>query len=228
MNGNDELSELKIIDGLSELKEYIEEVGVVDSVIYSDVHKDSNKIEEILHERGFNFIRSNHLRKLPFKLNYHTPQTLGDDRIAAVAAAFKLYPNKNVLIIDSGTCITYDLIDDKAVYNGGAISPGIKMRFKALHEMTGGLPYIEFEDQIIEFPGKSTEDSIKNGVLNGMIHEAQSFIDDLSNKYEELIVLIGGGDRKYFETNLKGNIFARENLILEGLNSILLFNDSHK
>ncbi|QNL21462.1 type III pantothenate kinase [Hyphobacterium sp. CCMP332] len=226
-NGSKDVSDARIFSNFKELKDFIQQAGPIDQSIYSDVQKNSKELEEVLYEKGLNFIRCNYLLKLPFKLDYHTPQSLGDDRIAAVAAAHSLYSGKNVLVIDAGTCITYDFLDNKSVYHGGAISPGIKMRFEALNKMTGNLPHVEFENEKINFPGKSTQDSIKNGVLNGIIFETQAFIDELNNKHEELIVLIGGGDRKYFESNLKGNIFARENLILEGLISILSFHDSH-
>ncbi len=223
---NDEISDSKILKDLDDLRDYIKDKNPIDQAIYSDVQKSSRELEELLNENGLKFQTCNYRIKLPFKLDYHTPQTLGADRIAAVAAAFNLFSSKNVLVIDAGTCITYDFLDKNAIYHGGAISPGIKMRFEALHKMTGGLPYVEFAEEV-EFPGKSTIDSIRNGVLKGIINEAQSFIQELDNKHGELNVLIGGGDRKYFETNLKGDIFARENLILEGLNSILSFHDSH-
>lgn len=226
-NGSKDISDQRIFSNLTELKDFIHQAGPIEQSIYSDVQKNSKELEELLYENGLNFIRCNYLLKLPFKLDYHTPQSLGDDRIAAVAAANSINPGKNVLVIDIGTCITYDFIDDKSVYHGGAISPGIKMRFQALNSMTGNLPLVEFENEKINFPGKSTVDSIKNGVLKGIIFEAQAFIDEINNKHKELIVLIGGGDRKYFESKLKGNIFARENLILEGLISILSFHDSH-
>ncbi len=226
-NGSADISNAEIFLNLNELKEFILQAGPIEQSIFSDVQKDSKELEELLYENGLNFIRCNYLLKLPFKLDYHTPQSLGDDRLAAVAAAHKLYPGKNALVIDIGTCITYDFIDAQSLYHGGAISPGLKMRFQALNKMTGNLPYVEFENEKINFPGKSTIDSIKNGVLKGLIFEAQAFIDELNNKHGELIVLIGGGDRNYFESNLKGNIFARENLILEGLISILSFHDSH-
>lgn len=200
----------------------------VDRAIYSDVGGNSSSLENLLKFEEIPFLRSNYKTRLPFRLDYHTPETLGDDRIAAVAAAILHANGKNTLVIDAGTCITYDLVDEHAVYHGGAISPGINMRFRAMHEFTSGLPRIYIEQGVrVENPAKTTRDSMINGVLTGVTKEVQGIINDYSNKYPDLHVLIGGGDKNFFESSLKGNIFASENLILEGLISILSFHDSH-
>lgn len=161
---------------------------------------------------------------LPFTLDYKTPDTLGSDRIAAVAGARQLFPNTNCLIIDAGTCITYDLLVNDT-YMGGAISPGIEMRYKAMNTFTGKLPLLSKEEPD-DMVGKSTNDSIHSGVLNGTLAEIDNFIKKFSLKYGDLQVVICGGDSNYFENKLKASIFAAPELVLTGLNGILLYNAS--
>ena len=161
--------------------------------------------------------------KLPFKNLYHTPNTLGVDRIALVVAALKKYPQKNVLIIDAGTCITFDFITKEKEYLGGAISPGIEMRFKSLHHFTSKLPLLTIKKPA-SFIGKSTEESMNSGVLNGVIYEIEGVIKQYENKYKGLTVVLTGGDTKFLLKQLKSSIFANQNFLLEGLNEILIFN----
>lgn len=165
-----------------------------------------------------------HTTPLPFAINYSTPETLGRDRIAAVAAAWKRFPGRNVLVIDMGTCITYDLLTAKGVYEGGAISPGLHMRFKALHNFTEKLPLIDPESPT-PFIGKSTTESIRSGVMHGIQAEMDQIIASYEKIYEDLTVYVGGGDNKYFDKQLKYNIFAGSNLVVEGLKVILDFNE---
>jgi type III pantothenate kinase len=165
-----------------------------------------------------------HTTPLPFRNEYETPETLGPDRIAGVAAAFARFPEKNVLVIDMGTCITYDLLKSEGTYSGGMISPGIFMRFKAMHAFTGKLPLVEPEMNI-PCIGKSTKTSIQTGVMKGVQAEIQGIIEEFSLIYKDLTVLIGGGDNKYFDKKFNCSIFAASNLVLEGLKVILDFND---
>ena len=160
---------------------------------------------------------------VPFKNLYKTPKTLGKDRIALVSAASKNFPNKNVLIIDAGTCITFDFLNSENEYLGGAISPGIQMRYKALHHFTSKLPLValDFSD---DFIGKTTDENINSGVLNGVIQEINGVIYQYQNKYEDLTVVLTGGDAIFLSKQLKSSIFANQNFLLEGLNEILIFN----
>jgi len=163
---------------------------------------------------------------LPIKHKYTTIETLGADRIAAVAAANKGYPGKNLLVIEAGTCITYDFIDAEGIYYGGSISPGIGLRFAALHNFTDKLPLIEpVKDPVLI--GNSTESSIQSGVINGIKAELQGIISGYENNYKNLIIIISGGNVDYFDKNLKNNIFAVPNIVLTGLNTILEFNDKN-
>jgi len=178
------------------------------------------------------FLRNNcdaheltHLSKIPVKNNYLSPETLGKDRLAAVVGAFQLFPNQNLLIIDAGSSITYDMIDKQAQYWGGSISPGIQMRFKALHQFTGKLPLLTFADSRTPLIGKNTNEAILSGVLNGIYAEVDGIIDHYKIRYPDIQILFTGGDLKHFDKNLKNNIFAEENLVLQGLNFILEYND---
>lgn len=167
----------------------------------------------------------NHDLKLPFKNNYQTPTTLGVDRIALVAAATAQYSYKNVLIIDAGTCITYDFIDAKNVYLGGAISPGVKMRYKALNNFTAKLPLLETEKPK-SLIGNSTSQAIHSGIINGVIMEIDGIIDAYKLKYSDLTVILTGGDADFLSKQLKNSIFANPNFLLEGLNVLLEFNSN--
>ena len=168
----------------------------------------------------------NHETKLPLKHQYATFDTLGADRIAGVVAANHLFPGKNVLLIEAGTCITYDFIDTRGVYFGGGISPGIHLRFAALHNFTDKLPLIEPEKDPVLI-GNSTETSILSGVINGVKAEVQGIISSYEDNYENLTIILSGGNLDYFDKSLKNNIFAVPNIVLTGLNIILAFNDKN-
>lgn len=161
--------------------------------------------------------------KLPFKNLYATPKTLGIDRVALVCGSVAQFPDKNVLIIDAGTCITYDFINYKNNYHGGAISPGISLRYKSLNAYTANLPLLEIKvpNQLI---GDSTENAIHSGVINGVVNEIDGVINAYEDKYRDLTVILTGGDAKFLSKQLKSSIFANSNFLLEGLNYILHFN----
>ncbi|TAF77925.1 MAG: type III pantothenate kinase [Bacteroidetes bacterium] len=157
---------------------------------------------------------------IPITNLYETPETLGMDRLAAAVGAFTLYPNSDCLIIDAGTCITYDFLDAKAQFHGGSISPGIKMRFKALQHFTAKLPLIDTLEYVDIF-GKNTSDAIKVGVLQGFKGEVESIIAVFCQKYPNINIIVTGGDISFFETKIKHSIFAVPDLVLIGLNKIL-------
>lgn len=167
--------------------------------------------------------------QLPFKNLYSTPQTLGNDRKALVAAAARTYPGQNVLVIDAGTCITYDFKNSDNEYLGGAISPGLKMRYKALNAFTANLPLIEQQPEVkgeVKYIGDSTLNSINTGVVLGATKEIDGMISEYAERCENLITIITGGDAHFLSINLKNSIFANSNFLLEGLNYILEFNTS--
>ena len=164
-----------------------------------------------------------HRSKTPFKNSYATPQTLGVDRIALATSAFYLSPNRNTLVIDAGTCVTFDMVNDYGEYLGGAISPGITMRYKALHQQTSNLPLLNKQD-IWDFIGNSTETSIHSGVINGICNEIDGVIDQYRSRFTDLTVILTGGDAQFLSKRLKNTIFAHSNFLLEGLNYLLEYN----
>ncbi|MCX7550876.1 type III pantothenate kinase [Xanthomarina sp. F2636L] len=163
--------------------------------------------------------------KLPFVNNYTTPKTLGVDRLALISAASKLYPAKNVLVIDAGTCVTYDFISTNNSYLGGAISPGIRMRYTSLNNLTANLPLLETE-QPENIIGNSTGNAIHSGVIYGILNEIDGVIDTYRQKYSDLTVILTGGDANFLSKQLKNSIFANSNFLLKGLNHILQFNST--
>ena len=163
--------------------------------------------------------------KLPFKNKYETPKTLGKDRLALVSASVLKFPDENVIIIDAGSCITYDFINKENEYLGGAISPGIRMRYKALNNLTANLPLIDTE-MPKNITGNSTQESIHSGVIYGVLNEIDGVINTYKLKYSDLTVILTGGDAKFLSKQLKSSIFANSNFLLEGLNYILQFNSN--
>jgi type III pantothenate kinase len=182
-----------------------------------------NKNEIIELKSKINLIILNSETKIPFKNEYASPKTLGVDRIALVSSAVKSFPNKNVLIIDAGTCITYDFVNTKTEYFGGGISPGLRMRYKALNVFTEKLPLLE-PQYPTNLVGDSTVNSMHSGVINGVISEIDGTINKYKEKNQDLTVVLTGGDVKFLADRLKNSIFANPNFLLDGLNTILTYN----
>jgi type III pantothenate kinase len=160
---------------------------------------------------------------LPFTNQYESKETQGPDRIAAIAGGQTLFPNTDLLVIDAGTAITFDFIDSVGNYSGGTISPGIQMRFRALHTFTQKLPLLSIKENF-SLLGKNTDDAIISGVLNGICSEIEGYITSLSKPYPALKTIITGGDAEFLANKFKKPIFAEANLVLIGLNSILGYN----
>ncbi len=159
---------------------------------------------------------------LPIDLNYDTPQTLGIDRVCAVVGAMNSN-NKNKLIIDLGTCATFELLLNGTTYIGGVISPGLEMRFKAMNNYTNALPLIDEEIHFDEkwlTTGKSTVDSMISGVVAGMVEEINGTIERFKNTYKIEEIFITGGDSSLFESYIKESIFVDSNLVLKGVDRI--------
>ncbi|PKA98888.1 type III pantothenate kinase [Flavobacteriaceae bacterium MAR_2009_75] len=161
--------------------------------------------------------------RTPYKNSYATPQTLGVDRIALATAAFYHNPRGNTLVIDAGTCVTYDMVNDYGEYLGGAISPGLKMRYKALQLQTAKLPLLEPKAPF-DFIGNSTDNSIHSGVVNGICHEIDGVISDYKSRFADLTVILTGGDAPFLSKRLKNTIFADSKFLLKGLNYLLEYN----
>jgi len=167
-----------------------------------------------------------HTAVLPFTNDYTTPETLGVDRMALISAAAAQYAAANVLVIDAGTCITYDFLDSNNHYKGGAISPGLAMRYDALHNYTAKLPDLEpmAPESII---GDSTANSIHSGVVYGLVNEIEGVVRRYNEQFLDLTVILTGGDTHFLLDHLKNGIFANSNFLLEGLNYLLTLNNVH-
>ena len=164
---------------------------------------------------------------VPIKNRYRTPQTLGADRLAAVVGASTLQPRRDLLIIDAGTCITYDVIDAHGNYWGGNIAPGMHMRLNALHEHTARLPLVSAEG-VVPGMGYDTETAIRSGVLRGIKYEIEGYIRSMRRKYPELVIFLTGGDKINFDARVKNIILADEYIVPRGLNRILDYNESNE
>lgn len=196
----------------------------VRNVILASVSKD----EHTLIEPG---ISLDHLvvlsssTPLPFVVDYQTPETLGKDRLAAAAGVIDLLPTRNVLVVDAGTCITSDIVTAEGVFRGGSIAPGLRMRLQAMHHFTARLPLMEPEwDLELGRLGDSTSQAMQQGALWGAVMELEGMIHRFSPKFQNLEVVLTGGDAQFFVKNIKTKIFAHPNLVLFGLNKILNFN----
>lgn len=228
---DDELLEIKALNEITvaqlniEVGKFEKKFNLKDSihhVLLSAVKDIPVDLSAFLSDR-FNFIQLDHNTPVPITIKYETPETLGHDRIALAVAGSGLFPNENILVIDAGTCITYDFINKNKEYLGGGISPGILMRFRALHNFTGKLPLIkQFEDT--DLIGNTTKNSIISGVINGVRAEVDTIIDRYIKDYSVSRILFTGGDMIYFDKKLKNNIFANSNLVFMGLNMIINYN----
>ncbi len=192
--------------------------------ILSSVISLSETVRQQLEALPFRVIKLDYKTPVPIINLYKSPQTLGMDRLAAVVGAHTLKPGCDALVIDAGTCITYDFIDASGRYHGGNISPGRAMRFKALHTFTGKLPEVEAEGELPAY-GQTTETAIRVGVIQGIEYEMDGYITRLRKNYPSLLVFLTGGDEISFDSKLKSSIFADRFLVLKGLNRILSYND---
>jgi type III pantothenate kinase len=161
--------------------------------------------------------------KIPYKNSYTSPQTLGVDRMALVTAAYYRAPHSNTLVIDAGSCITYDIINDFDEYLGGAISPGIQMRYTAMHEHTANLPNLQ-KKEVLDYIGNSTENCMHSGVVNGVTNEIDGVINQYKSRFKDLTVILTGGDAQFLSKRLKNTIFADSKFLMKGLNYLLEYN----
>lgn len=165
---------------------------------------------------------------VPVKKNYKTPETLGGDRLAGAIGGMSTFPGEAVLVIDAGTCITYDYVNEQKIYSGGAIAPGLWMRLKAMHTFTARLPLVDELSPDAPLLGQSTKESMVSGAVHGMSAEIESMIDKFYTGFGKMRVIICGGDAKFFETKIKQPIFVIPELVLVGLNEILRYNAPNK
>lgn len=194
----------------------------IDALLISKVGKLNERLPDLLQAIP-NHKWVNADLNLPFSIHYKTPATLGADRIAGAAASIHLAPNKNRLVIDAGTCVTYDILTATNEYLGGHISPGIHMRLKAMHQFTDSLPLVELIDETF-FPGTNTQSSILSGATEGLTFEMQGFIRHYESIYPDLQIFLSGGDAKFLAKRLKNSIFVEPELVFIGLQHIAEIN----
>lgn len=216
----DKLIEVKRFDDLKELSGHYKELDQYQIGICSVRHSKQEILEELPILNKALFLSP--ATPIPLGLNYDTPDTLGMDRLAAAMGAYELFPDQPVLVIDLGTCITIDWVSNDS-FQGGFISPGIKMRFKAMHKFTANLPLLTAQE-VKGFLGKSTTESMNNGVIYGIVGEIEHHISQLMLKNPDLKVIMTGGDAQLFESKIKSDIFVAPEIVLLGLNGVLKYN----
>ena len=194
--------------------------STIKRLILSSVKSTPKEVLLAIEEKGLRCIFLTADSQMPFKNKYESPHSIGADRLALAAGALKRFPNKDVLVVDIGTCMTFDFIDADAVYHGGAISPGLLMRLKALNAFTGKLPLVALNTPI-DLIGRNTNESILSGVVNGMLKELDGIIDEYKMRYPDVKIILTGGDIAFFDKKLKNSIFADEDILLKGMHFIL-------
>lgn len=198
--------------------------NAITKAIYSDTRGVDKVWLEGLFPNEVQLIELTHQTTLPIKINYDTPHTLGKDRIAAAVGANWLFPNTPILVLDIGTAITIDFVSPNNTFEGGIISPGQELRFKALHHFTGKLPLTQ-PSEIQGLAGKSTLSAIQLGIINGIVFEINGYISRYKKQYSDLKILITGGDAYLFDRKINYPIFAESFLVPIGLNTILNYNE---
>lgn len=209
---------------ISYLTELQTQHSITNSII-SSTRKRNKKLIEYL-SKTCHLVELDHTTPIPVTNMYKTPETLGRDRLAAVIGAYKEH-NTACLVIDAGTCMTYDFVDREGRYHGGNIAPGIHMRIEAMHHFTQKLPSVSMEKNK-NLLGKTTEEALQNGAVYGTILEIEAFIERIRKKHSRINIILTGGDAEFLGKNLKRKIFVDQHLVLRGLNEILLHNASNK
>lgn len=217
-----EVLKVDLGDAIQEIQKTVNKYTAINKIISSSVSNlDEKALKAVLRDRQY--VCLTHKTRIPFVNLYTTPNTLGVDRIALMAGAVSQYPDENVLVIDAGTCITYDFVTNNSEYFGGSIAPGLQLRYNSLADYTINLPLLKpkYPEKMI---GDSTENAIHAGVSNGLIAEINGVIEQFSNKYMSIVVILTGGDAKFLSERLKSGIFVDPNFLLHGLNYILEYN----
>jgi type III pantothenate kinase len=217
------LHTFKIVDSFEQLLADTEFINKANHAIIGSVVEGLDSFYEQLNQKMPTIIFKSST-KIPVANLYQSAATLGSDRLSTAIASYYLHPNCNVLTIDAGTCIKYNFTNSNNEYLGGAISPGIRMRFKALQHFTSKLPLVEPDWSYYDLIGTNTQSSILSGVLNGSVAVFDGIIEEYKRQYPDILVLLTGGDSEFLAKRLKNSIFAHQNLVLKGLNDILNYN----
>ena len=218
----------------SDVERLFDLYDISDSIISSVVNIEA-AIVNTLHRRSQHFVLFDHMTPVPIVNRYDTPQTLGQDRLAAAVGAKSICPDENLLIIDAGSAITYDFVSDKGEYLGGNIAPGLKMRLTMLQRMTKKLPLVEVdENELIPLFGKNTRDAIAAGVVRGIAYEVKGYMRTLQTKVPHFQTFLTGGNAPYVLNNVRTSrneerkLHYEKYLVLRGLNEILVYNKGVK
>jgi type III pantothenate kinase len=196
----------------------------VKNIIFSSVAQAMDEEEKSVLEEQFNFFELTASTPLPIKNLYRTPETLGKDRLAAVVGAYGMFPQSFCLVVDAGTCTTYDFVRQDGAYLGGNIAPGLRMRLKAMHRFTARLPEADLKEELKDWVGRDTIDALQNGAQVGALLEVEGYIAYAASQFGVVNVIFTGGHADFFAKHLKRKIFVNQNLVLEGLNKILEYN----
>jgi type III pantothenate kinase len=223
---NDNMSETIYLenDDVETMEKIIEKYNPQKTIL-SSVIKHNEAIEDVLAAKTL-FHKLSVATKINFTTPVGKPETIGADRLALVSAAVHFYPNKNNLVIGLGSCITYNFVNQQHEFLGGGISPGMDMRFKAMHDYTALLP---LEKETWNFPliGYGTRTNLQSGVLNGMAAEIEGIVERYGNKFDNFNVVLTGGNSSYFAGQLKSRIFADRNFLFKGLYALSELNNCH-
>lgn len=226
-DGDEPIEEIRTSnDSLSALGAFAAKYAFTHGIV-GTVKELTAEAEEQLRNLHIPILRFSPQTPVPITNRYRSPKTLGADRLAAAVGARSLKPGKDLLIIDAGTCITYEVIDAKGNYWGGNIAPGMQMRLRALNEFTAKLPLVSAEGNVPGM-GYDTETAIRSGVLRGMKYEIEGYIRSMRSKYPKLLVFLTGGDKINFDATIKSIIFADKFIVPRGLNKILDYNHDKK
>jgi len=209
---------LEIID----VKQLIDKYSITNAIVCSVANEIDEFVNALFNKTNTMLFKAD--TPIPIINMYQSKSTLGSDRIVAAIGAYSLFPNENVLVIDAGTCLKYNFTNNKNEYLGGAISPGLQMRFIALQNYTARLPLVEPDIAYEKWMGTTTNESILTGVQIAMLHEIEGFVEQYTTNYDKLTIVLTGGDANFFEKRLKKTIFADPFIMLKGLNEILLHN----
>ncbi len=215
----------KLIFGRNDAEKNIENIfqtyGKISQIVLSSVgEEDANMLLWL--QTYTNLTVINRTSRFPFANRYATPETLGIDRMVLSAGAVLSYPDKNRLVIDAGTCVTYDFIDRANHYIGGAISPGLRLRYESMHNFTAKLPLL-YPEMPSNYTGNTTNQAMHSGVINGLLYEIEGFMCRYVEQYGDVSIILTGGDAEFLAKRLKNTIFANSNFLLESLNKLYLY-----
>lgn len=222
---DERLAEIKTFSGADaemELSALINQYKPVKAILAS-VTNHPAALEDMVKSQVKSYIKLDGNTRLPVMSAYATPETLGADRLALAVGAWAVYPDKNTLIVNVGTCVTYNFTQKNKTFRGGAISPGLHMRLKAMHEFTDKLPLVPVEGELLLL-GYDTATCMRSGAVYGMACEIDGMVNEYAAQYQDFNAILTGGDAAFFAGKLKSKIFADSELLSRGLNLILNYN----